>query len=759
MINKFFNFMFQNPKRWIASLVLLTLFISSGLFQLSSKFGPEVWYKKNDPLMQMYRFFEQEFGRDDTIVIAIHHPDGVLNPQTIKLLKELTDKLYLVHDIIQVDSLTNFNWVHSFDDVIEIEPMFGDEEVELSKNYVNKRAEIVMNHPELPGALISKDATTTFVTGFLKPRFGKNINNKKIVEETQELIKAYNIPPLKIVITGSSYLTHSVKSVSSGDLAFLLPVLFLVITFLIYFIFRSFRVVIISLSILVMTNILTFGISGFFGFAFSNLTFTIPIILLAICIADAVHLLSSFFSSYKVNNDILQSLRDSYKKNFKPTLMTSITTAIGFFSLATSNSTPLVEMGMVSGLGVLLAWFTSYALIGPLILTLGVRTKISKVLHNDFWWRYSKFIVEYKWPITGVFILLTIGTLNFALKNRVDFNPYDQFSKTSKIWQTNQFIKERIGGVNGPEIVIDSGSPEAAKDPSFLKKVEELAIWIGNIEGVNKVSTLIDILKQMNKTLHNDDDSFYKIPASSKAVAEELLLLSMDSHQADMIKSKISVDRRYLRMTILWNISNSKKGLDVLNQIMEKAQELGLKASATGKQSLSINMISYIFATFKSSLALSMIVITLIIIIGLRSIRMGVFSLIPNILPLLVGAAWIYLGGYFIDFSCVVAFVISLGIAVDDTIHFLVAYKENEKENSISESLFLTFKKCGNGIVLTTLILILGFWILTFSDFLVNYKLGLLTMIVLATALIGDLLFLPALLAIIKSRFSKKLSD
>jgi uncharacterized protein len=750
-LSTYFDLIFQNPKKSISLWILLCFISSIGLFQLSTKFGPEVWYKKNDPLMKMYRFFEQEFGHDDTIIISLHQPHGILNKESIKTVKELTQKLYLVHNIIHVDSLANFNWVHSQDDVLEIEPIYGEDSQELNDEFMAQRNKVVMNHPELPGALVSSDFTTTFITGHIKPRFGKNQNFKKIVTETKKLVAPYNESGLEIRLMGSSYLASTMKDVSSGDLILLLPFLLLIIIGLLFIILKSWQVVMIAFCILLATNIMTFGVAGFFDFAFSNLTFIVPIILLAICIADAVHLVSSYYMSFNAKKDTLKALFKSYENNLIPTLMTSVTTAIGFFSLATSNSTPIVEMGVVSGVGVLVAWLATYSLVGPLILILPkFKLKTSALIKESFWSQTAEFIVHRKWAILVAFMILSISSIVLVGKNRVDVNPFDQFSKESDIWKTNQFIKDKIGGVNGPEIVIDSGRNEGAKSPEFLSRVDQLANWIANQDGVNKVSSLLDYLKQMNKTLHNDQDEYYKLPPSTQAVAESLLLLTMDAHQADRIRSKISINNRYLRMTVLWNIYYAKKGMASLDKMLKKAKDLGLNATATGKQGLSIHMVDYIFETFKSSIGLSLIIITLVIMLGIRSGKLGLLSLIPNIFPLLAGASWIYLSGLFIDFSCVVAFVISLGIAVDDTIHFLVAYKEYEKGRSATETLKLVFSKCGNGIALTTVILVLGFGSLLFSNFLANYKLGLLTIIVLSTALIADFLFLPALLAIMK---------
>jgi predicted RND superfamily exporter protein len=515
-------------------------------------------------------------------------------------------------------------------------------------------------------------------------------------------------------------------------------------------VFKSLQFLLIAFIILISTNILTFGIAGFFGFAFTNISFTIPIILLAICIADTVHMMSTLCTSYHDDTQLKQALYATYFKNLKPTIITSLTTAIGFFSLVSSNTAPIMEMGLVSGLGVLLAWLSTYVLFGPLILLMPtIKFKNTNIISAKVWEKLSQWIIKMRWPITIIFTLLTIASFLLAMQNKMDLNPIDQFASSSKIWKTNQFIQNKIGGLQGPELLIDSGEKDGIKNPLFLQKIELLTQKILQYPFVNKVKSINDFLKQINQTLHNDQKEFYSLPKTQNAVAEALLLLTMDSHQADIINSKVSIDRRYLRLSVLWNIDSSQEGLLATEDIVNKAQSLGLNTYATGKNNLSVNMVNYIFDTFVSSIALSLIFITLVIIISLKSIKIGLFSIIPNILPIILGGAWIYLSGNLLDFSCVVAFVISLGIAVDDTVHFLVAHKDYKNEKN---SLILIFKKSGNGIVLTTFILVLGFISLTFSDFLANYKLGFLTVVVLGSALIADLFFLPALISILSKK-------
>lgn len=732
----------------LLSVITFTLLSSMGLSRIESKFGPEVWYKESDPLLKNYHYFEKEFGKDETIIISLYNKKGIFNKATIEKIEAITDDLSLTDKVESVSSITNFNWIRSIEDEIIIAPMFDNEEQERSEAFIQEKADILMGHEEVINSLVSKDRTLTFIIGYLQPRLGTNINFKKILKSTDAISEKYSDEDNEIKVTGTVHLNHTVKETSSNDLKTIMPILLGIIVLLMYFIFRSIKIVLVAFLILVSTNVVTFGIASLLGFKFTNLTFTIPIILLGICIADTVHLLSTIYSSK--NPDYVEAIRESYFKNFKPTILTTLTTTIGFVSLSTSNSVPIIEMGLVSGFGVIIAWLFSYSIIAPCLLLFPIGNfKRTEIKTEKYWMKLASFIESHRKVILIFFACFLTLSIYLSTKVTVDFNPYEQFSEDSQIRRDNNFITSKLGGYSGPEMVIDSGKEGGAISPDFMKKVESFSEWMKDFNEVNNVSSILSTLKQTNKVFHASKDSEYIIPKTRRHAAEYLFVLEMDPVQGEQIRSKLSKDRRFLRLTVLWTVFNSKRGLELVDVFEKKAKELGLKIEFTGKSALSIKMLDYIFNTFITSILFSIVIITITIVIGLKSIKLGLLSIIPNVVPLLLSSTWIYLNGLNIDFSSVIVFTISLGIAVDDTIHFLVAYKENDGKYSFKEMLEKIFQKAGNGIVITTLLLVVGFYSLTLSDYIINYKLGFLTSLVLFAALVCDLLLLPAFLAFI----------
>lgn len=747
--------LFKRPKRSLAIFLALLLTSLLGLTKLSTKSGPSVWYRENDPLLKNYQKFEKEFVRDETISVLVSHPDGVLNPEILSVIKNISEDLIKVSEVTHVDSVARANRIYSDDEEIIIEPYFNFDR-DLVLDEVNEKKNLISNDDDLIGNLISKDFTTTFITGYLKPRLGKKRDFAKIVAEARGLLKKYQKEGLTLETTGSADLTHSVNSTSSGDLKKLLPILLLLISLVVIFVFRSFWILVICFSVIISTSLITFGIAGFFNFEFTSITFIVPIILLSICIADTIHLISSFYLFYGETNDKREALKKSYLKNLRPTLMTTLTTVGGFLSLATSKSVPIIEMGVLTGFGVLFAWFVSYWLIAPLVLLLPVKSVENINNKENSWIQLSQFCLERRILISSVFLIITGFSLWSSLSNRFDTNPYEQFKSSHRINKTQNLVLEKFSGGVGPELVIDSGKVDGIKNPEFLRKVDELIAWMLENDYVTKINSILPQIRKTNELIQNKGKAGYVVPESNRAVAEILFLLSMNGHQADIVNSFISFDRRYLRLDLRWRTFDASSGLKKIDEILKKGESMNMSVNVIGKQNLSLQMLNYIFDTFSTSIITSILIITLIICIGLKSFSLGLLSLIPNVFPLLIGGLWLYTSKLSLDFSCVVAFVISLGITVDDTIHFLDAYKNTDKNRSIQSRLANTFNICGHGIVLTTVMLALGFGVLILSDFQANYKLGVLCVLILVFAMLADLILLPAIISLFQFVRRKK---
>lgn len=311
----------------------------------------------------------------------------------------------------------------------------------------------------------------------------------------------------------------------------------------------------------------------------------------------------------------------------------------------------------------------------------------------------------------------------------------------------------------GTEIVIESGKNEGIKDPEFLKKVDAYQSWLGQQPKVTKTVSIIDILKDMNKTLNEGKEEFYKLPDTQELIAQQLFLYTMNLPQGMDINDRVTLENDALRITAMWTIHDSETALSQIKEYERKAKEMGLDAHVTGKMPLYQSNNEKVVSSFKVSISLAIILVAILLIFGLGSIRLGLLSMLPNTLPLIVGAGFVHIFNQPLDIGTVIVGSICLGIAVDDTIHFLANFKKYIHDgNSPIDSVAKVYSTTAPALITTTVVIVAAFGTFALASFVPNKNFGIFVSIILTFALLIDLTFLPALLMSSKAYSHKKLT-
>ncbi len=738
-------------------LGLIILFsLMPGLLRVESDFSYRIWFRDSEPLIKRYDNFQAKFGNDDLINIIVHSPDGIFDKSSIELIQKLTDELWKVSDVISVDSLTNYQWTSASEDELTIEDFIGEDH---SQETLLEKKNLALNDKTLPDYLINRGATVTNIYAKIKPHFDGAPDDKLIIAQTREMIKKIKetLPQgdtHKIYTNGSLDINNTFREVSEHDVATIFPIVFLIIILFLIYVFRTLIGVALPLFIITVTTLATFGLAGYLGIKFNNLIAMVPTILIAIAIADSVHILVSYFQFRSSGENERDATRKAFEKNFKPTLLTSISTAIGFFSCTTSDLIPLRDLGILAGFGTLFAWLFTVLFMTPILSKLKVNYKRKSIensnsSHLATATKLINIIDKYKY-------LVLIGTLvsSFFLaylgyKNEVNSNPYTYFTETVPLRVSNDFTLKNLGGFYGPQVVINSGEKDGIKNPDFLKKVDQFQNWLEEKEYISRVTSIVEVVKAMNKSMHADQESYYRIPDNRKTIAELLFLYSMSLPQGKDLKDRMTIEKDSLRMAILWTLQGSKESLAKMKMIEEKASDFGLDAVVTGKIPIYQNMTTFVVKSFFSSIALALIGISLLLIFIFKSIKLGLISMIPNVVPLAIGAGLMKILNTPIDVGTALVSSVCLGIVVDDTIHFLNSFNTLKQSGlDTKEALSRVLASTGPALIWTTLILAVGFGALIIAEFTPNMNFGLFTAIVLLVALVIDLIFLPALLLV-----------
>ncbi|MEE2756954.1 MAG: MMPL family transporter [Myxococcota bacterium] len=762
-------------KQRIINLIInrpfLSLLLGLGVFfgcafgakTLAPDFSYRVWFNEGDPLIVEFDTFERRFGNDDRAVVIIHSPSGIFDKDSAQLLIEMTEKAWQLPYSMRVDSLANFNWVHADGDELLIEPIFPDD-VELTDRFLSARRKVVLAHETLPNYMISKDGTAALMYITIKPTFGGSPDYEGFLvgvdnadgsrrKGLRDLAREMTRGDHKIMITGGPAINHSFKEAAEADISTIFPVVFGLTLLFLLIMFRRPSGVLFPIVVIGTSVAAAMGIGGWLGYSINNMTSIVPQILVAIAVADAVHILVSYFRAIKKGANRKVSARYSLEKNYVPTLLTSVSTAIGFFSFSQAAVVPIGQLGTMAGLGTLLAWYFTYFVLGPLLVLVPIKagdadqTTVDLQSITPFALQQTDRLLGVRRVILGIFALIAVGTVYLASQTKVNSDPFEYFRDDSDMNIATKFLEEKVGGATTVELVVDSGKSEGFKDPEFLRKVEAFQNWLEEEPYVTSNNSLVDILKAMNRSLHAEKQSFYKLPESRNAIAQQFELYRMSLPQGMDVNDRVSVKNDAIRITSAWNIHDSATVLAKIDLIEEKLSSMGLAGHVTGKFQLWQRMNPYVVKTFVTSISIAVVLMSILMIVVFRSFKLGLLAMLPNVFPLLLGAALIKSIGHDLDMGTVLSFSFCLGIAVDDTVHFMSDYARLTREGRTPrEAIAGIFTHTVPALMITTIVLVVGFGAFMFAIFLPNQAFGLFVAVILSLALLTDLTLLPALL-------------
>lgn len=741
--NQIIHHILENPLSYLILGLLLFFTTLVGLKNFRSNFTPRIWFGPESQYIKNVDIFEKTFGSDQFIALGMQHSNGINNQRSFEIIKELSDRLWLLPDIVRVESLSTYNYITSKEGEIIIEPLISSE---LSVEEMNKRID---SSKEIDDFFISTDRKLTIFQLQIKPYFDQTPDYTKIMKELVNVTKPYINEGYKFQELGSAAVTYAFRSTARNDNRQIIPVLFIIILVMLGFYFKSFNGVMIPFTVSIVTIGSTLGLMGIFNYSFNSILGAIPGIILAICLADTVHLITTFSLRLATGESIKESLKYSMNKNFLATILTSVTTALSFFTIANTELVPLHDLGILSGIGCILAWVYTYLFLPPIILLFP--KKFNKSLKEDDGGsrfslnKWPAFIIKFKNPIIVIFSMISILAVWASFYNEVNSDPVNYFSDKTKLRRDFDFVKKHIKGIRSVDFVIDSGEVDGVKNPDFLNRVDQFFVELLKDKEIIQINSLLDAIKKVNAQIEGEGKE--NIPQTREQVASVLLLYQMGLPASLGIENQMSVDGKQLRLRIKWSAETTRDAIRKENDIVSVAKKFNLNAYSGGYFPIYTKMNDKVVESFFKSMATAILLVSLIIFLVFKDLKISILAMLPNIIPLAVGAAFMAIFDIYIDIGTSIVSAICLGIAVDDTIHFIVHFLKNKKDSGSSTSaLEITFQGTGKALVMTTVLLVVGFGSFIFADFLPNRYFGFLCALVLSFALLTDLLFLPAIM-------------
>lgn len=763
---------------WVAlglALVIAAAVIPAGLARVYSDVSYRIWFRDDDPYLMEYDAFQARFGNDAAVVLVVHSPSGIFDADSAPLIVDLTNQMREITDVIRVDSLVTYNWVHAEEDTILIDPILP-EDVELTPALLAERRAIALKDEQLPGYLISRDGRTTLIYGWLRPIKGPAVADKDdpapnaiddatIMKEVGALVAKYKGRSDHIFhVTGTPMLENTFKTSNKQDSRRLLPLLFGISMVVLFIFLRRPSAVFISMLTLILSVTAGVACAGWLRLGLNSITLLLPVVLVAVTLAYAVNLLSAVNSALRAGRSRAEAVEHALDKYLVPMFYANLATAFGFISFVTARVIPLRDLGILATLGCGFAWLFVHLVLMPLCVVLPLRpgsdvhtAGTDLDVPTPRVQRVASWVDRHRWRIVGVFVVILVASIAIGSRNEVKYDSFTLFAKDSALNRAHDFLEKNVGWVRSAEVLVDSGQEEGMKDPAFLQKVDALQQSIASQPFVSRTFSVVDILKATNRALHGDDAGAYRIPETRGAVAEQFLLYTMNLRAGQDLNDRVAIRGDAIRITVWWTLRDSVKTFQAIDEIKRKAAELGLNIQVTGRGTLYQLMSNYFVKTFLESLAIALVLISLALWACFRSLVQTLLTLLPNLVALAIGFVVFYLGGRPIDMTAILVYSVALGFAVDNTVYVAMRFQKlSALELTPEQLLGRVYTAYGPAMIIGVFVLAASFSVLMMASYIPLRWFGIMTVTIMLAALISDLLLTPALMLIMVRRWRKR---
>jgi predicted RND superfamily exporter protein len=737
--------------RWyiLAAVALVTALAAVAYSRLSVENNLEAWFAPGDPEFVRYREFRDRFETDETIFVVVHAPD-VFAPEVIARIDRLSRTLEELPGVTRVQSLTNIEDITGTTEGLLIDPLVPADGRDSQAMAALRRR--VLADPFFPGTIVSRDGRTTAI--IVEVGHATAAGAAALVDATEAAIGANGTPDTTFHVAGWMVVNVLMDRLTQLDVRQGFPITIGVLALCLAVILRSVRAVLIINVAVVLAVLWTMGTFVLVGYQGTALTVSaLPGIMLALTVAIAVHVVARFYEERVTAPDPMEAMRRALPALMVPTFVTCATTAAGLESLLVAYVLPVRHLGVFSGIGMLYTFIICVTVV-PIML---VAFPPARRAHPNP--RLERFLVavadfnarHYRAIVAACAVLAVVALVGLT-KLRPQGTNLHYLPDDSAPVRAMRFIEDHFGGASTLDVAV-SGAPDVVKDPATARTVAAVQNLLKSYPETSATIAYTDLLKRMNRALHDGDPAYYRLPETARGIAQQLLLYET-SGGADLPQL---VDVNGYDIARVRGFTTSFMGMEenerLFNDLRVRLAALApkdgppLTLEITGDWPLWLRMNLSLLDTMEDSFLSSLIVIGVLMILLVRSVRLGLLALIPNVLPVLLSMGALGWMGVELDFATVMMAGIALGIAVDDTVHYLARYRE---ELAVDDDAVSAMRRChatvGKGNVTACLVLFLGMGSMVLSSFPPHRTFGLIIAITMVVAMVADLLLLPSLL-------------
>jgi len=753
--NEIGSWVIKNRLWIILATILVTIVSVVGASNLSMVTNYRVFFSENNPQLLAFEALEKTYANNDNVLFVLTPKNNkVFSKSSLKAIIDLTKSSWQIPYSTRVDSVSNFQYTYANEDELVVGDLIKEPERLTDEQLISKQ-KIALSEPLLINRLISPEASVTGVNVTIQlPGINPATENPEVVLYARKIAQKFREahPDIEIRLAGMSLMNFAFTESAQNDFTSLVPLSFMLMLFILTLLIRSITGSIITLFVIILSIIIAMGSGGWIGFPISPPLSSVPTIILTIAIASSVHLLVTFFHEMEKGHDRFDSIRESLRINFQPIGLTCLTTALGFQSMNFSEVPPFQHLGNLVSIGVIASFFLVIFFMPAVLSLIPIKRKRRTSNDNDpILNKVSSFIIKYRKLLLYSMTLAVVVLVAQIPRNELNDVFVHYFDKDITFRQDVDYASEHLTGTYIIDYSLESGEPGGISNPAFLNDVEKFAAWYRDQPETIHVNTLTDIMKRLNRNMHADRPEEYKLPAKRDLSAQYLLLYEMSLPYGLDLNNQINVDKSSTRFVVTLKILSTKQVLALENRARDwlKANTKHItRYEGSGPTVMFAHIGSRNIKSMLLGTTVALVFISLILIFAFRSFKIGLISMVPNLIPAAVGfGIWgIFVGEVGLALAIVTG--MTLGIVVDDTIHLMSKYLRARREQGMDtfKSVQYAFNTVGRALVITSIVLILGFLVLALSSFKLNSGMGLLTAIIIALAILADFFLLPPLL-------------
>ncbi|MDE0659550.1 MAG: MMPL family transporter [Gammaproteobacteria bacterium] len=742
--------------RWlvICASLLFVAVASSGIARLEFTADYRVFFDEHNPQLLALEALENTYGKSENIAFLIVPDDGDATSQdALSAAVWLTEAAWQTPYTRRVDSLANFQYTTADGDDLYVRDLVDPQELDRAEARSRIR-DIASSDPRIAGSILGRNGDVSIVNvtielpqeGLLDAVGEVAEFARSIANEAEQRFPGIDLRTVGTVIVNQTFVEASLES----QMIFL-PASLLLMALILGFLTRSAAGVGATGLVIVFSILASLGLGIWAGMPFSPPISPAPTIVLMIVVANCVHVLVALQQRLRAGDSKHDAIVEALRINLHPVFLASLTTALGFLSMNFSEVPPYRHLGNFVAFGIAASFILSVTFLPALLSLLPVRAAKERRLRLPSVNVFADFALRHKKALFCGWLVVVPAMILAIPRNELNDVLVHFFDESVEFRQDTDFMDEHLSGNTLLEYSLHASGEGGATDPLFLSEVAAFAEWYREQPPVRHVAVITDTFQQLNKSMHGDDPAQYRIPDSQELAAQYLLLYELSLPQGLDVNNQIDRSRSATRVSVSAETLYSQQLLDLNARaetwLAENASHVAA-VSSTGPATLFAYIGQRNIRAMLIGTVVVLVAISAILLFALRSLRLGLISIVPNLLPAVLGfGVWgLTVGQVGLSLSVVVA--MTIGIVVDDTVHFLSKYRRARREygRNAEEAVRYAFDTAGRALVTTTVVLVAGFLIFAFSPFVPTAQVGVLTAMIIGFALIADLSLLPALL-------------